>query len=70
VIRLQACPYIKVFPYKDFTRNIVNAYLNCAYVIEVSRRTKKDKFVKILYTAAESCKPELLKELVIYALYK
>jgi hypothetical protein len=69
-IRPQACPYIKVLPYKDFIKNIVDVYLNCAYVIEVSGRTKKDEFVEILYIAAESCGPEPLKEPIIYALYK
>jgi hypothetical protein len=67
-IKPQACPYIKVLPCKDFTKNIVNAYLNCAYAIKVSGRTKKDKFVKILYIIAESYRPEPLKELAIYAL--
>jgi hypothetical protein len=38
--------------------------------MEVSGRTKKDEFVKILYTIAESCGPEPLKEPAIYALYK
>jgi hypothetical protein len=70
IIGPQACPYIKVFPRKDFTRNIVNIYLNCTYIIEVSGRTKKDEFVKILYTVAEFCRPEPLKEPAIYALYK
>jgi hypothetical protein len=69
-IRPQACPYIKVLPRKDFTKNTVNAYLNCAYTMEVGRRTKKDKFIKILYTAAKSCRPEPLKEPAIYTLYK
>lgn len=69
-IRLQACPYVKVLLFKDFTRNIVNMYLNCAYTIEASKRTKKDKFIKIVYTIAKSYKLELLKELAIYALYK
>ena len=67
-IRPQACPYIKVLPRKDFTRNIVNAYLNYDYAMEVGGRTKKDEFIKILCTAAESCGPEPLKEPVIYAL--
>jgi hypothetical protein len=49
---------------------MVDVYLNCPYTIEVGKRTKKDKFVKILYTIAKSCRPELLKEPVIYALYK
>jgi hypothetical protein len=70
VTRSQACPYIKVLPYKDFTKNIVDVYLNCAYIIEVSGRTEKDKFVQILCTAAESCRPEPLKEPAIYAMYK
>jgi hypothetical protein len=69
-IRLQACPYIKVLPCKDFTKNTVNAYLNYAYAIEVSGKTKKDKFIKILYTTAESYRPEPLKEPTIYALCK
>jgi hypothetical protein len=38
--------------------------------MEVSERSKKDEFVKILYTAAESCGLEPLKEPIIYALYK
>jgi deoxycytidylate deaminase len=41
-IKLQACPYIKVLPCKDFTKNIVNAYLNYAYAIKVNKRTKKN----------------------------
>jgi hypothetical protein len=69
-IRPQACPYIKVLPRKDFTKNIVDAYLNCPYIIEVGRRTEKDKFIKILYITAESCRPEPLKEPAIYVLYK
>jgi hypothetical protein len=69
-IRLQACPYIKVLPRKDFTKNTINAYLNCPYTIKVNKRTKKDEFIKILYTIAESYKPEPLKEPAIYALYK
>jgi hypothetical protein len=70
VIGPQAYPHVKVLPYKDFTRNIVNAYLNCDYVIEVSGRTKKDELIKILYTIAESYRLEPLKEPVIYALYE
>jgi hypothetical protein len=69
-IGLQACPYITVLSCKDFTRNTVNIYLNCTYIIEVGRRIEKDEFVKILYTAAESCRPEPLKEPTIYTLYK
>jgi hypothetical protein len=49
---------------------MVDAYLNCPYIIEVGGRTKKDKFVKILYTTAESCGLEPLKESVIYTLYE
>ncbi|CZR68462.1 uncharacterized protein PAC_18361 [Phialocephala subalpina] len=64
----QACPHVKVFPRKDFTKNTVNAYLNCPHTIEVSGRTEKDEFIKILCTAAESCGPEPLKEPAIYAL--
>jgi hypothetical protein len=67
-IRPQACPHVKVLPCKDFTKNTVNVYLNCPYAIEVGGRTKKDEFVKILCTVAESCRPEPLKEPVIYAL--
>jgi len=67
-IRPQACPHIKVLLRKDFIRNIVDAYLNCAHAMEVGGRTEKDEFVKILCTAAESCGPEPLKEPVIYAL--
>jgi hypothetical protein len=66
----QACPYVKVLPRKDFTRNTVDAYLNCAHAMEVSGRTEKDEFIKILYTAAESCGPGPLKEPAIYALCK
>ena len=69
-IRPQACPHVKVLPRKDFTRNIVNAYLNCAHAMEVGGRTKKDEFIKILYIIAESYKLELLKEPAIYALYE
>jgi hypothetical protein len=64
----QACPYVKVLPRKDLTKNTVDAYLNCDHTIEVGGRTEKDKFVKILCTAAESCGPEPLKEPAIYAL--
>ena len=67
-IRPQACRYIKVLPRKDFTKNAVNANLNCPYAMEVGGRTEKDEFVKILYTAAESCGLELLNAPVIYAL--
>jgi len=38
--------------------------------MEVSGRTEKDEFIKILYTAAESYRPEPLKESIIYALYE
>jgi len=38
--------------------------------MEISERTEKDKFIKIFYTVAESCEPELLKESIIYVLYK
>jgi hypothetical protein len=69
-IRPQACPYVKVLPHKDFTKNIVNVYLNCPYIIEVGGRTEKDKFIKILCTIAKSCGLELLKEPIIYALCK
>jgi hypothetical protein len=56
-----------VLPRKDFTKNTVDQYLNCAYALAVGGRTKKDKFVKILWTALESCGPEPLKEPAIYA---
>jgi hypothetical protein len=45
-------------------------YLSYAYTIKVSKKTKKNEFVKILYIIAKSYKPELLKELAIYALCK
>ncbi|KAH8647029.1 hypothetical protein BGZ60DRAFT_570464 [Tricladium varicosporioides] len=61
-------PHVKVFPRKDFTRNTVDAYLNCARAMEVGGRTEKDEFVKILCTAAKSCGSEPLKEPAIYAL--
>jgi hypothetical protein len=64
----QACPHVKVLPRKDFTKNTVEAYLNCPHAMEVGGRTEKDEFVKILCTAAESCGPEPLKEPAIYAL--
>jgi hypothetical protein len=64
----QACPHVKVLPRKDFTKNTVDAYLNCPHAMEVGGRTEKDEFVKILCTAAESCGPEPLKEPAIYAL--
>lgn len=44
----QACPYVKVLPRKDFTKNTVDQYLNCAHALAVGRRTEKDEFVKIL----------------------
>jgi hypothetical protein len=66
----QACPHLKVLPCGDFTKNTVNAYLNCAHVTEEGGRTEKDEFVKILCTAAESYGPEPLKEPAIYALYE
>jgi len=36
--------------------------------MEVGGTSEKDKFVKMLCTAAESCGPELLKKPAIYAL--
>ena len=48
VTRPQAYPHVKVLPCKDFTKNIVDQYLNYAYVLVVGGRTKKDEFVKIL----------------------
>ena len=70
VIRPQACSYIKILFYKDFTKNIVNIYLNYTYTIKISRRSKKNKFVKILYITAKFYKPKPLKESIIYILYK
>jgi len=64
----QACPHVKVLPRKDFTKNTVDQYLNCAHALAVGGRTEKDEFVKILWTASESCGPEPLKEPAIYAL--
>jgi len=64
----QACPHIKVLPRKDFTKNTVDAYLNCPHAMEVGGRTEKDEFIRILCTAAESCGLEPLKEPAIYAL--
>jgi len=69
-IKPQACPYIKVLLYKDFIKNTINAYLNYVYMIKINGRTEKDEFIKIFYIAAESYKPEPLKELIIYALYE
>ena len=37
-------------------------------MIKVNGRTKKDEFVKILYTTAKSCGLEPLRELAIYAM--
>jgi len=68
VIELQACSHVKVLSHKDFIRNTVDVYLNCTHAMKVDRRTEKDKFVKILCTAAEFCEPEPLKEPTIYAL--
>jgi hypothetical protein len=48
----------------------VDVYLNYAYTIEASGRTKKDEFVKIFYTAAKSYRLEPLKEPTIYAFYR
>jgi len=64
----QACPHIKALPRKDFTKNTVDAYLNCPHAMEVGGRTEKDEFIRILCTAAESCGLEPLKEPAIYAL--
>ncbi|MCJ1360343.1 MAG: hypothetical protein MMC33_010348 [Icmadophila ericetorum] len=64
----QACPYLKVLPCGDFTKNTVDAYLNCAHAMEAGGRSEKDEFVKILCTAVESCGLEPLKEPAIYAL--
>jgi hypothetical protein len=52
----------------SFTKNTVVQYLNCAHALAAGGRTEKDEFVKILWTASESCGPEPLKEPAIYAL--
>ena len=59
----QAFPHIKVLPRKDFTKNTVDAYLDCAHAVAVGGRTEKDEFVKILLVATESCGPDPLKEI-------
>lgn len=46
----QVCPDVKVLPYKDFTKNTVDVYLNCFHVIDVGGRSEKDEFINILYT--------------------
>jgi hypothetical protein len=38
--------------------------------MEIGGRTEKNEFIKILYTAVKSYRPEPLKELIIYALYE
>lgn len=64
----QACRHINVLACKDFTKNTVDAYLNCSHPMAVDGRTRKIEFVKILCTAAESCRSEPPKWPAIYAL--